>query len=665
MKIVNDLVMGSVPNLDGQQLLNSLDIAQMWFECIDIHGNTLSFNDFAEQASGFERDQFLLNQLRWSVLFFDQTTGKKFRELCIAAIKNNTGFGSEEVEIKTRSGQVKIFSWALTVIEDMNSIPCGALLAGIDITDRVTQCKLLKQNETKLQALFSALDEVVMMFNSNGDYLFISPASEDLLIAPKNNLQGNNICDFFDTEQTKSFLHQINKSLEQKQTIGFLYSININGKQVYFDAHITPVSENEVIWVARDVSQKIISEKVDNVMLNISRSVSVTNNLDEMFENIRQELSAIIDTRNFFIALFDIEKNTLSLPYFRDEKDKFDSFPAERTLSSVVLNQKQSLLLRKADLEGLIAKGKIDQVGTMAKVWIGIPLMVKGEVVGIMVVQNYEDENAFNEEHLELLETISPQISLSIQRKQSEQLLKESEMKLRESNLTKDRFFNIIAHDLKNPFNAIIGFSNLIIEEWNEFGDEEKIAMISSIKASSEGAYELLMNLLEWSRLHVGKITYNPEFIDISTLVRLNFSLLKAGADAKNIQLKTGETCDKMVWADPNMINTVIRNLLTNAVKFTRQNGNIRINCQKMPKHPGMVVISIEDSGVGIDDKKLSQIFEITSDSISTGTSGETGTGLGLVLCKEFIEINKGQIWVESQRNVGSTFFFSLPFKPF
>lgn len=664
MKIVNDLVLGSIPDLDGHQLMNNLENARIWYEYIDIHGNTIFFNCFAEQASGFPRIHFLQNQLKWSVLFPDQNAGEKFKELCIAAIKNNTGFGAEEVEIKTSAGQLKVFSWTLTVLEDMNSTICGGLLAGVDVTQRVTQRKLLKKNEIKLQALISALDEVVLMFNKDGDYLFIAPTSADLLIAPKKNLEGHNIRDFFDAEQTKSFLHQINKSLELKQTIGYLYSVNINGKQVYFDAHITPFSENEVIWVARDTTQQILSEKVDNAMLNISRSVSITNNLDEMFDNIRQELSSIIDTRNFFIALYDFNKNTLSLPYFRDEKDKFDSFPAERTLSSVVLNQKKSMLLRKADLEELVAKGKIDQVGTMAKVWIGIPLMVKGEAVGIMVVQNYEDENSFNEEHLELLETISPQISLSIQRKQSEQLLKESEMKLRESNLTKDRFFNIIAHDLKNPFNAIIGFSNLIIEEWNEFGDEEIIAMIGSIKASSEGAYELLMNLLEWSRLHVGKITYNPEFIDISTLVRLNFSLLKAGADAKNIQLKTGETCDKMVWADPNMINTVIRNLLTNAVKFTRQNGSIRINCQKMPKHPGMVVISIEDSGVGIDPKKLDQIFDITSDSISTGTSGETGTGLGLVLCKEFIEINKGQIWVESQKNVGSTFFFSLPFKP-
>lgn len=664
MKTEDEINLKFLSEMNQEYFGESLDGANLWFEYIDPQGNTIFFNRFAENACGYNREQFLHNAKKWDVVFSTTTTGKPFGDLCISCIKMKKGFDSKVVEITTSDGLTKTFLWSLSVFKNAISMASGALLTGMDISEKADKYQQLKQNETKLQALLLALDEVVLMFNQNGDYLFIAPTSGELLIAPEHTLEGHNIRDFFDEKQTNEFLSQINKSIELKQTVSFSYSISIQGKQVYFDAHITPFSDNEVIWVARDVTQKKLSEKVDKAMLNISRSVSLTSNLNEMFENIRQELTAIIDTRNFFIALYDIENNTLSLPYFRDEKDTFDSFPAERTLSSVVLNQKKSMLLRKANLEKLVANGTIDLVGTMARVWIGIPLMVKGEAVGIMVVQNYEDENAFTEEHLEWLEIISPQISLSIQRKQSEQMLKQSEMKLRESNLTKDRFFNIIAHDLKNPFNAIIGFSNLIVEEWNEFGDEEKIAMISSIKASSEGAYELLMNLLEWSRLHVGKIVYNPEFIDVSTLIRLNFSLLKAGADAKNIQLKTGETCDKMVWADPNMINTVIRNLLTNAVKFTRQNGAITIECQKIPEHPGMVVISIEDSGVGIEARKLENLFDITSENISTGTSGETGTGLGLVLCKEFIEKNKGQIWVESRKNIGSTFYFSLPYKP-
>lgn len=657
-------MLDSFTDFDTGHIMPFFDDARFWLELIDEGGDTVFFNRFAEELSGYNRDLFLQNSRKYDVLFGDKTLGRKFRDKCVSAIIENTGFEAEEVEITTKSGHRKTISWSLSMFRSGSSELNGALLFGTDVTEKARQFRRMSENETKLQAMVLALDEVVLMFSRQGDYLFIAPTMGDLLIAPRTDLEGKNIRDFFDENQTALFLHQIDKSLEMKQTISFLYSIVISDKLVWFDAHITPYSSNEVIWVARDITQKVLSERVDSAMLNISRAVSLVNNIDDLFEKIREELSSIIDTRNFFIALYDLENNTLSLPYFKDEKDVFDTFPAERTLSSLVLNKKKSMLIRKNDIQNLINRKEIDVVGTPSEVWIGIPLMVEGEVVGIMVVQNYENENAFTEEHLELLEMISPQISLSIRRKQSEQLLRQSEMKLRESNLTKDRFFNIIAHDLKNPFNAIIGFSNLLLDEWNEFGDEDKIAMINSIKSSSEGAYELLMNLLEWSRLHVGKIVYEPEFIDISTLVKLNFSLLQASADTKDIKLQTAQTCDKMAWADPNMINTVIRNLVTNAVKFTRRNGTVTVNCQKMPSHPGMLVVSVIDSGVGIDSSKIGDLFDITSGKSSTGTAGETGTGLGLVLCKEFVEKNKGQIWVESRKNIGSVFYFSLPFKP-
>jgi len=383
-----------------------------------------------------------------------------------------------------------------------------------------------------------------------------------------------------------------------------------------------------------------------------------------LFELIRLEISTLINTKNFFIALYDAAKNTLSLPYFQDEKDNFDHIPAEKTLSSLVIEQQTSLLLKFPKIMELAEKGKIDLVGTVAKVWLGIPIIVEAEVLGLMVVQNYDHEDEILEEHQQFLEMISPQIGLSIKRKQSEQLLKESEKQLRESNQTKDRFFNIIAHDLKNPFNAIIGFSSLLTEEWNEFDDDDKISMISSIKSSSEGAYELLMNLLEWSRLHVGKMAFDPEFIEYSSLIRLNFSLLKTGAEKKNIKLQSIGVCDKMIWADPNMIKTVIRNLITNAIKFTPENGTILAECYKSMELPGMIVLSIKDSGVGIPEEEANELFNLTKSHSTTGTEGETGTGIGLVLCKEFIEKNKGKIWVESQVGSGSTFHIALPMRP-
>ena len=517
----------------------------------------------------------------------------------------------------------------------------------------------------KMSPLFGAIEDIIITIDKDGKFLFVAPTSTEFLAFPANQIPGKSLQDLFDKEQADSFKEQIFKCLKKNQTIKYEYPLPVRGRQMWFDAKISPLDNNTVIWVIRDITERKRVEKVNSVMLHIARAVNVSYNLEELFDNIREQLSQIINTNNFFIALYDHKTNRICLPYFRDEKDSFDTFPVEKTISSIVFKEKRSLLLKENEILRLIENGEIIQVGSLAKVWLGIPLLVEGKVLGIMVVQDYIDQEIITEEHKQILEVISPQISLSIKRKQSEELLRESEKILRESNITKDRFFNIIAHDLKNPFNVIIGFSNLLLEEWNDFDNNEKFDIIKSIKNSSESAYDLLTNLLEWSRLQVGKLSYNPEFIDVSALVKLNFSLLQTQADAKSIQLIFEYNCDKFAYADSNMINTVLRNLISNAIKFTMPGGFIKANCKKNnAEHPGMVIISVKDNGIGINPKDISNIFNLDGKKNSKGTQGETGTGLGLVLCKEFVEKNKGKIWVESVKDQGTTIYVALPFIP-
>jgi len=576
---------------------------------------------------------------------------------------NKKSFVSETV-YKTMKGNLRHTNVRWIIAPGSGSDYSRVLVSMEDFTKLKAEQETLNQNENELLSLINAMDDLVMMLDNQGKYVYLAPTANNLMVRPAEELLGNSIFDFFSKEQADGFLNRIESCLNTKETIKYEYALRIDDQEFWFDAKISPVSDEVVIWVARDITDRKASENANAVMLNIARAVNISHDLNELFENIRAELSRIIDTSNFFIALYNKETDTISLPYFRDEKDKFNTFPAENTISSLVFSSKNSMLLTDNQIKVLADDGLIKIVGTPAKVWMGIPLLVEGDVLGIMVVQNYENPETFNEKHLKLLEVISPQISLSIRRKQSEQLLQESERMLRESNLTKDRFFNIIAHDLKNPFNAIIGFSTLLSDEWNEFNDEEKFSMINSIKSSSENAFELLTNLLDWSRMQVGKINYDPEFLDISGLVKLTFSLLKPNADAKNIKLQIGDTCDKFVWADPNMLTTVLRNLISNAIKFTKQNGLIKIQCSKRPDYPGKIVIGISDSGVGMAVKEIESIFDIAPNHTSMGTAGETGTGLGLALCKDFVEKNKGQIWVDSEINVGSTFYLSLPSKP-
>ncbi len=674
--------MTNLRDFEDSNQVNMFENSEVWYQIIDSDGRVLYLNNYAKELIEYSGEKFINNHSFWEKTFTTQQIGSGTLNTIREAIQNEKNLKSKISEITSRTGKIKQLCWSMNIAKANNGKVVGAIIIGFDHTDFVVPEKSpvsiwvsdysnvnegldkLRLSKNQLVSLISSMDDLVFILNRQGRYEYVAPTRPELLMSSADKLMGKYIHEFFEADFVNIFLEKIGECLDKVQTVSLDYFLEINNKGYWFEAKLSPVTDNSIIVVARDVTDRIVSRRIDEVMLSIAKAVSTTDDLRGFFDLVRAEISKLIDTKNFFIALFDSQSNTLSLPYFKDEKDDFDDFPAERTLSSLVIKEKRSLLLCENDIVQLVNDGSIVFVGTAAKVWLGIPLMVEGAVLGLMVVQNYDSENAIREEHQHLLEMISPQISLTIQRKQSEQLLKKSERDLRESNLTKDRFFNIIAHDLKNPFNAIIGFTTLLSDEWNEFDDDDKISMISSIKSSSEGAYELLMNLLEWSRLRVGKMAFNPQFIDFSSLIRLNFSLLRTIAEKKKIKLTSTGICNKMVWVDPNMVKTIIRNLLTNAIKFTSENGTINVECTRLTEHPDMIVLVITDNGIGISPDSINNIFSLSKSESKYGTGGETGTGLGLVLCKEFVEKNKGKIWVESEEGKGSAFFVALPVRP-
>jgi len=244
------------------------------------------------------------------------------------------------------------------------------------------------------------------------------------------------------------------------------------------------------------------------------------------------------------------------------------------------------------------------------------------------------------------------------ERKNVEESLRKSEQKLQELNSTKDKFFSILAHDLRNPFNTIMGFSELLLTQRNLINQEKAEHFYKLIRDASKSAYNLLSNLLEWSRSQTGTISFIPIPFDIGNTITENLKLLEGSAAEKNIQLKSEITENIQVYADINMLTTILRNLLSNAIKFTHNNGEIKINAFKKSD---FVHISIVDNGVGIKSEQLKGLFKIDSSKSTPGTNEELGTGLGLILCKEFVERNGGVIGVESKLGTGSTFTFSVP----
>lgn len=249
------------------------------------------------------------------------------------------------------------------------------------------------------------------------------------------------------------------------------------------------------------------------------------------------------------------------------------------------------------------------------------------------------------------------QAHLTISRLQRE--LEQKNRLLEELNASKDTFFSIMAHDLRGPFTGLLGISQVILESLDSFSKEEIKDAVSKLHESAERVFKLLENLLSWSRLQRGAMTLQPQPIYLNDVVNQTIHLFAATAQRKQITLNiAGFEETPLVYADLSMLNTVLRNLVANSLKFTRPGGNVTITAAKCDPE---VVLSVSDTGIGIPKDKLATLFRIDQQYQREGTDGETGTGLGLLLCKELIEVNHGSIRVNSREGEGTVFSVGLP----
>jgi len=236
--------------------------------------------------------------------------------------------------------------------------------------------------------------------------------------------------------------------------------------------------------------------------------------------------------------------------------------------------------------------------------------------------------------------------------------LQRQKKELVELNATKDRFFSIIAHDLKSPLASLMSLVN-IIHRGGEISPPKLNEFAEHLKKTTENTQNLLENLLTWARQQQGEIKPRPTSLKLDSIVTLNLELFRTMADKKCIGLVNEVSSDAVVHGDEHMITTVVRNLIDNAIKFTGKNGEITVNGCSIAG--GLVEISITDNGVGMSEKGLAKLFRIDQKFQKPGTSGEKGSGLGMILCKEFIETNNGRIRVETHVGEGTTVTVTLP----
>jgi signal transduction histidine kinase len=363
--------------------------------------------------------------------------------------------------------------------------------------------------------------------------------------------------------------------------------------------------------------------------------------------------------KNFSIVLHNKPENSISYEYFNDE---FDERPSPRKFSNglieYTINSARSQLLNKAAISELLKKNEVSLFDKLPAVWMGVPIPISENLTLVFVFKEYFNERYLTEKELELINAVTLPLTRAIERKMIEEENKLTLEKLEESNQTKDNFFSIVSHDLRSPFNSIIGFTEILKQDFDELSKDELKTYLNSIYDTSKQINNLLNNLLQYSKFKLGKFEFIPAAIDLKNTIAKNVDILKGSILKKEIKVREDIAENLNVCADENMINSILLNLLTNAIKFSHRGGIINLKAFNTGKS---AQIEIKDFGVGMDELTLNKIFKLDSKKVIPGTENELGTGLGLLLVKEFTEKHGGSIYVESKAGKGSTFSITLP----
>ncbi len=349
---------------------------------------------------------------------FDEKDKKGYEKAFAGILQGKFG-KPVEMRFRDRKGETRTIELLAKPLKYKEGIS-GVQAVIRDITDRINTLELIKASEIQYRTSMDSMHDSIYLIDSE---LKILLANEALKLGLKNmglpsDVVGMHYMGAFPFLED-STMDEYREIFKKGNTIQKEGNYRVSDREYFADTRMIPITENKkvirILTIVQDITERKKTERVQQIMYNISNAVNLTRNIEDLFTTIQQEIGKIFDTRNFFIAFYNKADDTLSLPFFVDEKDTFDAFPAKRTLTGYMIRNDKPLLMKDHDIKKLVKSGEIEDVGTPSKIWLGVPLKLKEEIIGALVVQNYEDEHAYTEKDLEILKFVSSQISLSIE----------------------------------------------------------------------------------------------------------------------------------------------------------------------------------------------------------------------------------------------------------
>jgi signal transduction histidine kinase len=383
--------------------------------------------------------------------------------------------------------------------------------------------------------------------------------------------------------------------------------------------------------------QNNFKEAIANFVLALPAGLTSQN--DRPVQKSYEYLSLVYKEQEDFKQALEYKELLISLNEFQKKEINEQMLLERQSMYVVGKNEDQILKLEsiRKERERELAEQKRIQLFLYAFIGLGV-------IVVVLILYLYLLKRRSNQQ----LKTINAKVAAQ-------------NIELQNLNATKDKFFSIIGHDLKGPLNSLTSFSNLLINYFDSLSKEEIQSLAKDLDKSLKNLYSLLNNLLEWARSQTGAIDFATEQFDISVVLHENHELLNAQANNKQITILHENSVPLNVIAHKQSITTVVRNLISNSIKFTPEGGAIRLSAIQMNTE---IIVSITDNGVGMSTEVIDKLFRFDAKHSTMGTANEKGTGLGLILCKDFVEKNGGRLWVTSEEGKGSVFYFTLPVAP-
>ncbi len=570
-----------------------------------------------------------------------------------------------EFKIRTKEGEEK---WVyLSGSSLLYKGGFAGIISVIDITERKIAEDSIHREQMILRTLIDNLPDTIYFKDIEGRKIVANKADLKLMgISDEAQALGKTDIDMFGNEiGQKGYYDDMQVISKGLPLINSENEVeDAEGKKHWLLTSKIPLyGENGkvtgLVGIGHDITVRKQAEQIQWVLLNISNAVMITDELGELFEKIRTLLGTLLDTTNFFIAFYDEIDEMLSIPYLKDEKDKIVQWPVGNSATGYIIKNKRSLLIGKDDIEILSQHGVIEIVGEPCFMWLGVPLIVGEKAIGALVIQSYDSTSAFSLKDVEMLEFVSRQLSLSIQRKKAEQDIRDALAKAEESDRLKTAFLNNMSHEIRTPLNGILGFTSLLEDADTSPEDQQFFHRI--INQNGEQLLAIINDIISIATIEAGQEKVREAITNVNEMLSMLFEQFKLQGTGKKLILNYRtflRSEDSVIKTDETKLRQILTNLIGNALKFTEQ-GMVEFGCRKVGN---MIEFFVTDTGIGIPPDLHEVIFDRFRQINLNPKKEYGGNGLGLAISKAFVELLGGSIRLESTPGKGTTFWFSIPY---